>query len=454
MTDLGWFLIVVMTMILPLKVAIILLGSDRPRKRRDGPLDRIADILEMKCPDAGHGERIGQLPSGSVLRIYSIPGAHAFSRYVPRTTLSIDTPFPKSIAIQRESVVSDVLMGRDFALGIPAFDARYRLRGAMVELFAFLDASTRKRLDEISTAGGELEVDWGELRVLVTGEALAPDRTAQIGRLMDELVTGLGANQRSILERLKENVLHDPESAVRLSSMEILLEQAKHSPETRVAAEHALHDVFAPVRVAAAEALGDATAQSALEALLEGSAASEAVLARALRAWAFAATRTEITKMLELLLPKSRGQLLVAILECGVREGCTPPLASFAGRLLSLEPAYARTAAEHLAMLPNPHTERLLVELLGHDNPSVRVDAARALGTIGGIEAVGPLRASAEGCFWDGPAEKAVHAAIAAIQARIEGGGEGALSLLAPDDHRGAMSLRAGESGQISCSDE
>jgi hypothetical protein len=85
-----------------------------------------------------------------------------------------------------------------------------------------------------------------------------------------------------------------------------------------------------------------------------------------------------------------------------------------------------------------------MLEALRSEDPPVSVAAAQALGRVGTVAAVVPLREAAE---QGGDLRRAARQAIAEIQARLAGAEPGQLSLAGGE--AGALSLADGEPGRL-----
>jgi hypothetical protein len=101
----------------------------------------------------------------------------------------------------------------------------------------------------------------------------------------------------------------------------------------------------------------------------------------------------------------------------------------------------------HLREHGSGASEAVAIEALRHGDAAVVAAAARALGRIGSVAAVGPLLEPAE------RGQKALcRQAVAEIQSRLPGAGAGQLSISAGE--AGALSLAEGDPGRLSLVDE
>jgi HEAT repeat protein len=93
--------------------------------------------------------------------------------------------------------------------------------------------------------------------------------------------------------------------------------------------------------------------------------------------------------------------------------------------------------------------------MLEQADKRVRMAAAEALGQVGTTAAVEPLLALTGGIV-PGPLKRAAREAVRRIQARVVGAEHGQLSVVAPPEPEGAVSLaeERREDGAVSLSDE
>ena len=90
-------------------------------------------------------------------------------------------------------------------------------------------------------------------------------------------------------------------------------------------------------------------------------------------------------------------------------------------------------------------SEQTLLRLLAREAAEVRAAAARALGQVGTVRAVEPLLALTEGLLASPSVKQAAREAVASIQSRLGDAEAGRLSLAAPAEREGALSLSGDE---------
>ena len=112
----------------------------------------------------------------------------------------------------------------------------------------------------------------------------------------------------------------------------------------------------------------------------------------------------------------------------------------------------AVAAAQALEILRYPAAEPALILALQREQVDLRIAAAYALGRIGSVEAVLPLKETAERSWLDLELRRAARQAIAEIQSRLQGASPGQLSLAATE--AGQLSLAQAETGQLSLADD
>ena len=103
----------------------------------------------------------------------------------------------------------------------------------------------------------------------------------------------------------------------------------------------------------------------------------------------------------------------------------------------------------------------LMILALQREQANLRVAAAKALGRVGSVAAVLPLKEVAERSWFDFELRRATQQAIAEIHSRLPGASPGQLSLAGAGagqlslatDPAGQLSLQPGEPGQLSLSD-
>ncbi|MFP5286559.1 MAG: HEAT repeat domain-containing protein [Thermoanaerobaculia bacterium] len=327
-------------------------------------------------------------------------------------------------------------------VGDSGFDHAFSVEGPELQVFALLDAGTRRRLLAVNAAGS-LEISPGQILAVVSGAASLSDVLPALLAVRKRLGAPI-----DVRRSLVENVKRDPESGVRLQNLLLLLRELPRDPATAEALRAACSDRLPEIRLRAARELGDDASRKALLELAhdleDDTWSAEAVSAlgpdlpveraKALlgRAWSTGRLRTAL-----------------ACLEVLGRSGAAAvePLAE----VLALHNAKLATAAARaLEATGSPDAEPLLIQALQHPESDVREAAAKALGRAGSAAAVLPLKETAERFPLDLELRIATRQAIARIQSRIQGGSPGQLSLAGSEE--GQLSLAEDPSGRISLS--
>ena len=307
--------------------------------------------------------------------------------------------------------VERMLGAEEVEIGDPEFDARFFLGGRTESTLAFLQEPMRRRLlalDEDVT----FDVLGGELRFELPGRLTAE----RLGQLERALRMGLDVAQswphhQAVVDRLVWNALHDGQPAVRLKNLSTLAREFPGDALTGPTLRVACADPWPEIQLRAAMALG-AGGRDALLALAEGG--DDAYAARAVDA----------------LGEGLDGARALAILKA----------AAEAGRLEA-----ARACLTWLGTRGDATAEPALVKMLTHAVGALRLAAAGALGHVGSIEAVVPLKDAA---LDDRGLASAARQAIAAIQSRVPGASPGQMALA--EDEAGRLSVADGQPGQLS----
>jgi hypothetical protein len=342
----------------------------------------------------GVGEKEGQ-PTRIVV---SIPGPPGFS----------------SMSIRRKPLLrwaTDYGTRREawkIKIGDGSFDDTFLLEGPMPQILALLDAETRRLLTEVSTKG-ELELSASDLRLDMSDEWVpyVLRHLLDIGRRFMQAT--------DIPQLLTENARRDPEPGVRLRNLLALARESPNDPRTFEALRTACSDPSPEVRLQAAKELG-AEGRDLLLDLAE-SLVDDAVSAEAVAALARA-------------LPLERTR---AILD-----------RALARRLLQTP----RACLEALGLSGDAAAEPALLLVLQHEEEDLQMAAASALGRVGSVEAVLPLKEAAERSWLDLGLRRATRQAIAEIQSRLPDASPGQLSLAGVE--AGQLSLAQAEAGQLS----
>jgi hypothetical protein len=316
------------------------------------------------------------------------------------------------------------LFGREIEIGDPAFDGEVYIQGPARLALAVLDAPARERLARLlrgevaaEPVGVRATLDSGVLEVHVRDRS-TDEPSEKVYKALKGVLTSAHelVAPDDIPTRLIQNLQREPLAGVRLSILSVLAREYALRPEARGALLAALRDRDSAVRLWTAKILGEEghTTLFELAGSPEDPAAAGAITALGER------------------LPTGRLKVLLE--------------RALADRRLET----ARACIQSLGQRDHTQAEELLLRALGHGDPPMAVAAATALGRVGTVAAVAPLRAEAS-TLLPNPLRSAARQAIAEIQSRLTGAAPGQLSLAAGE--AGALSLAAGEVGELSLTD-
>jgi HEAT repeat protein len=374
---------------------------------------------------------------------------------------------------------------KEIEIGDDAFDAEVSVQGPPALALALLDAATRHSLSAL--VNGQLLVpghpalwasgrlDEGVLRVEVPprskaarsrafdanrGEAEPAGRyyldgehkLPKVLRAALELAARL-SRPEDLPKHLAERIPTEPEARVRLKLLLTLLREFPEEAAARRAALAARDDPDAEVRLRAGIALGP-EGRDVLVGVASGEGAEDATTARAVAALGDSLTLAQATEFLKKALRTQRDATARTCLAALGRQG-GPEAIQTLKQVLAVESGTRRSAGRPLAIdaaaaladTGDPSVEPALLAALRSPTTLVAIAAAQALGHVGTVAAVVPLReAEARDASLRSPARQAV----AEIQARLGGAAPGQLSLsegesgqlsIAEDDEAGRLSL-------------
>ena len=326
--------------------------------------------------------------------------------------------------------------GPDVETGDAEFDRSVLVWGHPVLLSALLDAETRRRVRWFVESGGR--VRGGAIVRAVDREISDPGGLVELVRETLALAGRL-VDPADPVTRLVANAAADPVAEVRLRNLERLVERFGGRPETQAAVREALHDVDARVRVWAAARLGDEGRAVLLEHAHAGCPDDEVVVT-AVRGLGPALPVEDALDLLDRARDDGRVVVEAAAIEALGRLAHPAARARLVGLLRAGEGRFtAIEAARALAAGGDPAVETHLLAALARGDEGLREVAVEALGRLGTVAAVAPLRAVAADHPFDVALRRAVGAAIAAIQERATGAAPGQLALAGGE--AGALAL-------------
>lgn len=341
----------------------------------------------------------GELDSSDVRVDIFSRGSGKNKRYYTRFRASGD--LPHGLALGKEGFFSR--LSEDIQTGDAGFDHAVRVTGDETLALALLDSKMRGEVQDLVRAGGKFEAGCWTLQV--------PKRLADANqlerflRLVTHAAAETRAASRSIPERLRDHVIGDPNAAIRRRCLEHLIHRYPNSKALAEALDEARDDEDAWIRLIAASALGY------VERLLE----------------------LALDRRLD---PVHRADALTSACAHATPDAMAPTLEQLISDNEGIEqPApLARALIAVLLQFSHPRAEATLIALTGSQTSEVQLDAIRALGKVGTIEAVPALVPLRDRMFAFARASAAsAKEAILAIQARSGGAEAGALSLAEAD---------------------
>jgi HEAT repeat protein len=363
----------------------------------------------------------GELPKGFIVTL-----SERGSGGSKRTSLTVSLPglIPHWLGLRKEGIstaISKALGEPDLLVGDPAFDDAVLVQGEPAVVAAVLTAAARTEARRVIGAGfivrnGLIEREYAMRAPAVEELVVAARDACSLARLLTAPENPAG--------RLAAMAASDPVPTVRLRCLRLLNEHYVGSEEARGATEKALVDLDAGVRLWAARRLREGGLPT-LHALTTEPGVADPIVAEAL-------------DVLGDRVPFDRAVTLLA----------------GGGRQRSAEVVAAALRA--LDRLGQSGAEPTIIPILDHDEDGVRSAAAAALGTLGSVAAVAPLRAAVSAHPLALGFRKAALTAIAAIHTRATGAAPGQLSIsggaagelaLAEDGRGGELSLPEEEPG-------
>jgi hypothetical protein len=304
---------------------------------------------------------------------------------------------PPSISLQRKTGRGQLLVGDG------ALDGLVAARGPEDSVRALLDRDARNALrslinglqwEQASDAAGIVR-QWGEIKdgnicLELVGSAACSTAGEVVQRVRELLDLAARFKSRPRARALCENAISDPQARVRLFNLMTLVGLDRESEESKRAVEGALKDDDPELRF-------------------------------------FAATL-------------ERGERALAVLQELAAGADTPPHLRCAA-VCRLVDEYPEPEVAEVLAASEP---ALLALLLEHDSQHVCLAAAGALGKMGSVRAVEPLLLSAQRPHAHATLKDAARDSVRRIQARLVDAGAGRLSVTAPAQEAGALSIADG----------
>lgn len=380
------------------------------------------------------------------------------------TVVEVDSRgrIPDTFYLGREGIGSSfgkLFVGEDIATGDERFDAAVVVRGPTTLALSLLDEETRRRVTDLTAPGGKVKdgvVSIALHRRFKDGKALAKlaqDLVAVAERL---------AQKEPPVERLSAIARFDAASGARHRALQELIAGFASEPLARETLRLALSDRAPEVRLLAAVALGE-QGLDCLRGIVDSSGTAPEVALRAVEALGQLLPEEVALKRLEAAVRAGHDRLAQALVE---RFGPATSQSDVARLARQLEPdsrpEIAAACARALGRTGSPAAEPPLVAALSHADGDVRAAAAEALGKVGSVGTIGPLREAVADSLLSPSVRRAAIAAIAEIQSRLTGAAPGQLALsegeagavAIADRQEGGVSIAEPSSGGLSLNDE
>lgn len=339
----------------------------------------------------------------------------------------------------------------DIETGDQVFDERTRIEGDEDRALAVLGDEAR-RLTEIVVSGVDGGVKNMTLGATLSGIQQAP---GFLETMIDLAQLLRRPRDKELPQLLAQRALEDSSRGVRLQAFRRLASSFYRTGEARDTAETLLDVHSSGLRLEAACVLLDdpdrgERASTALQDLATRQHVDSSIRRQAVETLSLSNYRHAAIPMMAALLDSSRHE--PPTVRRAALEGLVQTRAK--NELLAVQPASAAEAellASGLGFL-DVEAQARLVQLLDHPEDRVRREAAVALGRVGALGAVAPLRKVAgPGSLFRSAVARAAESAISDIQNRAGGSQAGEISLVAVEPLQGAVSpADAGEGGEVS----
>jgi HEAT repeat protein len=352
-----------------------------------------------------------------------------------------DASFDRACWVEGPALEVRAILGADARRAVLSLFEGYLVRPRLAPFYA------RGRVEQ-----GVLRIELPEARSEGRDPLLIWDYSASLSgglHFTDALRAALELAERLATPpdaplRIAENLKSEPLPGVRLQCLTALVREHPDHPLTRAALLAAREDPDAEVRLRAGAALG-AEGRELLLRLALGDGSEDATTDRAVTALGEQLTLDEATAILRNALRARREATARSAMGVLAHRGGEEAIHMIA-RVLAVERGpLAHAAASTLGLTGSPLAEEPLLAALRSADASLRVTATRALGQVGTVSAVTPLRELEAG---DSALRVEARQAIARIQSRIAGASPGQLSLAGGE--AGQLSFVEGEAGRLS----
>lgn len=351
-------------------------------------------------------------------------------------------------SLGRESAMSRLITS-DLETGDSDFDHKIRIAGDADLALAVLGHETRSLVGRL-VYYDEDEVSDGKIRKRVVG---FEDVRAALDSMLDLAEALQRPEPEQVPWLLSRRALEDSSLGVRQRAFHLLATSGFRGDEARHTARHLRDVADAALRLEARRVLlrepkpeGAEAARSLMRMAQQLSDPSLRI--RAINSVASSAFRKEhVSDMADLLrnpskdLSKNPPDVRRAALAGLVRARALDELLQVE---LGDDPDEAVELARGLRRIGDSAAQPRLLELLRHSKAQVRVEAAKALGAVGDVHAVGELRNALDsGVLAKLALGRAAEAAIELIKGRLGGTQAGEISIVDPVPLEGAVTTAA-----------
>ncbi len=360
------------------------------------------------------------------------------------TMLSARLTLPSELSIRKESVGTALKRFAagiaDVQVGVPAFDdAVYLSGGNELQVVAMFNHEARTIITEALEAGAH--VDGQRLIITkpgLTGKAEWLDEKLEFLVGKAKQLNSHYCRRAGVLPRLVDSVCNDPHPGYRKRAAELVFKHFRNERGVERAADALARAAEPELRLIGAAHIDPERGLSVAAALLGDPEVPRDVQAGAcellMRRFS---SRAETRAALRRAVAGADGELAIAVLR-GLWRLLEPiEGAQLEPHLTSSNPQIRSEAVSVLA-LGGRSAERRLIEILDSDD-EIRLKVIGVLGDVASPAVVEPLTAYTKGVLRAGELKSAARQAIASIQARVEGGGTGQLSVSETDG--GELSL-------------
>lgn len=372
---------------------------------------------------------------------------HVLGTPITRFTVEMPDVIPTDLRITR--LERSRISHRRVELGDAAVDEHLSIVGSEPMILALFKESLRLRaLRDITP---KTRVEHGTIVREVEGQIVDPHQLVIAVRALISLGNALGIEEKSIDDKLLENVKTEACLGVQRKIYSLLLQPGSTREISDLAARNGLTEEDPFIRMLAALHLGpqnfDQVERIAREETLPhevrlfafGHLAargpllwSKGFVGRVMRIDGRSAQRA----VLRSLVAGKRTDLARAIVDA-TAETALPAETLF-------------EVSEALARIGDESAELTLLGIIDTSVIALRSSAIRALSRVGTVKAVEPLLMISKNFLEVGEIRDAAKRAIREIQGRIGDADAGRLSVIDPDDERGAVSYALAERGGLS----